>query len=103
VKKKGGRVCGIGASTKGNVLLQYFKINSSLIESIGEVNKDKYDSFTPGTLIPLLSEDHVLSSNPDYLVILPWHFKNFFLQNSKFRGRKLIFPLPNFEVIKIPL
>ena len=102
VKKKGKRVCGIGASTKGNVLLQYFGINNYLIESIGEVNEDKYGSFTPGTLIPLLPEEEILLSNPDYLIILPWHFKNFFLKHPKFKGRKIIFPLPNFEVIDLP-
>ena len=102
VKKKGKRVCGIGAYTKGNVLLQYFGINNYLIESIGEVNEDKYGSFTPGTLIPLLPEEEILLSNPDYLIILPWHFKNFFLKHPKFKGRKIIFPLPNFEVIDLP-
>jgi hypothetical protein len=102
LKKKGKRVCGIGASTKGNVLLQYFGINNNLIESIGEVNQDKYGSFTPGTLIPLLPEEEVLLSNPEYLIILPWHFKNFFLKHKKFKGRKIIFPLPNFEVIHVP-
>jgi hypothetical protein len=102
VKKKGKRVCGIGASTKGNVLLQYFGINNHLIESIGEVNEDKYGSFTPGTLIPLLPEEEILLSNPDYLIILPWHFKNFFLKHPKFKGRKMIFPLPHFEVIELP-
>ena len=101
INKRGQRVCGIGASTKGNVLLQYFGINSNLIESIGEVNSDKFGSYTPGSLIPLLQEDEVLDSEPDYLLVLPWHFKKFFLNLPKFKGRKLIFPLPQFEVIEV--
>jgi len=98
-KSEGKRVCGVGASTKGNVLLQYFNITNDLLENIGEVNHDKYGSFTPGTLIPIISEEEMLMSNPDYLLILPWHFKNFFIENLKFKGRKLIIPLPQFEII----
>lgn len=98
-KKNGSRVCGIGASTKGNVLLQYYGIGPDLIECIGEVNKDKFGCFTPGSKIPMLPEKEVLESNPDYLVIFPWHFKRFFLGSEKFKNRKLVFPLPNFEII----
>src|SRR5258708_20512172 len=90
----GKRVCGLGASTKGNVLLQYFGIDERLLPAIGEVNEDKFGAYTPGTLIPLIPEDEVLRSNPDYLLVLPWHFRDFFLGLSKMRGRRLVFPLP---------
>ena len=100
-KSEGKKVCGLGASTKGNVLLQYYGINDELISAIGEVNSDKFGSFTPGTLIPLVAEDEVLNSNPDYLVILPWHFRAFFESLPKLKGRKLVFPLPNFEIIEV--
>lgn len=55
-KSEGKRVCGLGASTKGNVLLQYYGITPDLISQIGEVNSDKFGSFTPGSLIPLIPE-----------------------------------------------
>jgi NDP-4-keto-2,6-dideoxyhexose 3-C-methyltransferase len=93
------RVYGIGASTKGNVLLQYFGIGPSLLPQIGEVNPDKFGAFTPGTHIPLVPEDAVLAANPDYLLVFPWHFRDFFLNNPKFKGRKLVFPLPVLEVV----
>ena len=99
-KAAGLRVAGLGASTKGNVLLQYYGVNSDLLSEIGEVNQDKYGSFTPGTLIPLVPEDALLASNPDYLVVLPWHFRSFFELNPKFKGRKLVFPLPEFEIVQ---
>lgn len=95
------RVCGIGASTKGNVLLQYFGIDSDLLPIIGEVNEEKYGSFTPGTLIPLVPEAQVLLSNPDYLLILPWHFRDFFESLPSMRGRTLVFPLPRFEIVQL--
>ncbi len=97
---EGKRVAGIGASTKGNVLLQYFGVDASLLPVIGEVNPDKFGAFTPGTGIPLQSEDEVLASNPDYLLVLPWHFRAFFEASEKFRGRALVFPLPEFAVVR---
>lgn len=100
-RSAGKRVCGLGASTKGNVLLQYFGIDSRLVEVIGEVNEDKFGAFTPGTLIPLVPENEVLASDPDYLLVLPWHFRNFFLGLSKLQGRTLVFPLPRLEVVTV--
>jgi NDP-4-keto-2,6-dideoxyhexose 3-C-methyltransferase len=100
-KSEGKRICGVGASTKGNVLLQHYQITSELMECIAEVNPEKFGCFTPSTNIPLMNEDDVLNSNPDYLVVLPWHFKEFFLKNPKFKGRTLVFPLPKFEIIEI--
>lgn len=98
--KDGKKIYGIGASTKGNVLLQHYSITSKQLLGIGEININKLGSYTPGSMIPILSEEEVLKSNPDYLVVLPWHFKNFFLKNKKFKNQKLIFPLPTFKIIK---
>jgi len=100
-KERGDTVSGLGASTKGNVLLQYYGITQDLIKEIGEVNGDKFGSYTPGTLIPLVDEQSVLDSNPDYLVVLPWHFRKFFLSLPSLKGRKLVFPLPKFEVVEV--
>ena len=94
-------VYALGASTKGNVLLQYYEIDATLIRAIGEVNLDKLNSFTPGSKIPIVSENSILSSKPDYIVILPWHFKEFFLRLEKLKGNTLIFPLPSFEIIQV--
>ena len=99
-KQTGQTVCGLGASTKGNVLLQHYGITKDLISQIGEVNEDKFGSFTPGTLIPLVSESDVLDNNPDYIVILPWHFREFFVNLPSLKGRKLVFPLPKFEIVE---
>lgn len=100
-KRSGQTVCGMGASTKGNVLLQYFGIDESLVREIAEVNEDKFGSFTPGTHIPLVPEHQVLASNPDYLLVLPWHFRTFFESLPSMKGRCLVFPLPKFEIVKI--
>ena len=94
-------VYALGASTKGYVLLLYYEIDATLIRAIGEVNLDKLNSFTPGSKIPIVSEDTILSVKPDYIVILPWHFKKFFLCLEKLKGNTLIFPLPSFEMIQV--
>ena len=100
-KQNGKRVCGLGASTKGNVLLQYYGIDDKLLTEIGEVNEDKFGSFTPGAHIPLVSEEQLLASNPDYLLVLPWHFRAFFLSSPTMKGRNLVFPLPKFEIVRV--
>jgi len=99
-KEENKTVFGLGASTKGNVLLQYCGISEEHIIAIGEVNSDKYGCYTPGTLIPIISETEVLNANPDYILVFPWHFKDFFLSNLKLKNMKLVFPLPNVEIIK---
>ena len=98
-RSEGKRVCGIGASTKGNVVLQYCGFGPEDIEMIGDVNPDKYGAFTPGSWIPIRSEAEVLDSRPDVLLVLPWHFREFFAMSSIFEGRSLLYPLPIIELV----
>ena len=95
----GKKVAALGASTKGNVLLQYCGFTNQDIEVVGEVNPEKFGAYTPGTGIPIEDEKAVLACGYDYLIVLPWHFKQFFLQNKAFTGQNLLFPLPRIEVI----
>ena len=80
-------------------MLQYCGLTENDIEVVGEVNSEKFDCFTPGTWIPIISEEKLLASKPVYLIVLPWHFRNFFIGNPKFTGIKLVFPLPQLEVV----
>ena len=100
--KKNKTIHGYGASTKGNVLLQYFGINNKIINFIAEKNNQKFNNYTPGTKIKIISEDNSRNLNPDYYFVLPWHFKKEILAREKkirLKGTKFIFPLPKFEVI----
>lgn len=102
LKKNKKKVIGYGASTKGNVLLQFCKINSDLLPFICEVNKFKHGRFTPGSKIKIISENQAKKINPDYFLVLPWHFKNFILKKENFfikKGGKFIFPLPEVEIL----
>ncbi|CAH1198762.1 Methyltransferase domain-containing protein [Candidatus Nitrotoga sp. BS] len=97
---KNKKVAALGASTKGNVLLQYCGVTGEDIAFVGEVNPEKYGCYTPGTWIPIIPEAELLSQKPDYLIVLPWHFRKFFQENDKYRGVNLVFPLPNIEIVK---
>lgn len=95
------KILGYGASTKGNVILQYCGITKEQIPFIADVNEYKYGRFTPGTKIPIISEKEAKAMNPDYLMVLPWHFKKNILEREKEfikKGGKLFFPLPKFEI-----
>jgi hypothetical protein len=73
-----------------------------LLSAIAEVNPDKFGSFTPGTFIPIISEAEAHALQPDYLLVLPWHFReNILRREAGFlaRGGKMIFPLPQIEIV----
>ena len=102
LKKQNKKVYGYGASTKGNVILQFSKIDSKLIKYIGEVNKFKFNKYTPGSKIKIVSEKQLKKFKPDYLLVLPWHFKDHILKREHQylkNGGKFIFPLPDIEII----
>lgn len=98
----GKKIIGYGASTKGNVLLQFCGLTTNHIPYIAEVNPEKYGSFTPGTNIPIISEKEARAMKPDYFLVLPWHFKTGILEREKeylAQGGKFIFPLPEIEIV----
>ena len=102
INKRGKKIHCYGASTKGNVLLQYYKINNKMIQFAAERNKNKYNLFTPGTNIKIISEILSRFYKPDYYLVLPWHFKKEILireKNIRKKGVKFIFPLPKLRVI----
>ena len=98
----GKKVFGYGASTKGNVLLQFCGLTEKEIPFIAEVNEEKFGCYTPGSNIPIISENEAKSMNPDYFLVLPWHFKDNILAREEeyiMNGGKFIFPLPEIIII----
>ena len=91
-----------GASTKGNIILQFCAINKNIISYAADRNKDKWNRVTPGSNIPIISEENSRKMKPDYYLVMPWHFKKEILTREIFflkRGGKLIFPLPKLHII----
>ena len=103
-KASGKKIHIYGASTKGNVLLQYFNIDKNLCEAAAEKNEFKWGKKTPGTGIPIISEEDSRNAKPDYYLVLPWHFKKGFIEREvEFlkNGGKFIFPMPEPAVVSI--
>ena len=103
LKRQGKKVHVYGASTKGNTILQWCDINSMLVEYAAERNPDKYGAYTLGTNIPIISEAESRAMNPDYYLVLPWHFKAEFIQREKEaleKGTGFIFPIPKIDIYK---
>jgi len=101
----GKLVLGYGASTKGNVLLQFCGLGSKDIPYIAEVNENKFGCLTPGSWIPIVSESEAHAMNPDYFLVMPWHFRENLLQREEpflKKGGKMIFPLPTLEIVGWP-
>lgn len=100
LKGTDARIIGYGASTKGNVLLQYTGVGADL-DCIAEVNADKVGRVTPGTNIPIVSELEARRRGPDAFLVLPWHFRDYIVEKEKrCGGPDLIFPLPQVEVVR---
>ncbi|MER7763273.1 class I SAM-dependent methyltransferase [Streptomyces sp. NPDC097619] len=101
-KAAGKLTLGYGASTKGNVVLQYCGITTADLPCIGEVSAEKHGNVTPGTRIPIVSEEAAKAQRPDQLLVLPWgHRKGFLEREQEYRagGGKLVFPLPVIEAV----
>jgi hypothetical protein len=98
----GKKILGYGASTKGNVVLQFCGLTNKDIPAIAEVNAEKFGHVTPGTHIPIISEQEARAMKPDYFFVLPWHFKDGILRREKeylTNGGKMIFPFPEIEIV----
>ena len=104
-KKMGKKVIGYGASTKGNVLLQYYNIDQDLLPYIAERSPEKFGLCTPGTGIPIISEDEMRSMKPDYLFALPWFFISNFIEREKKlileNGTKFVIPQPSLKILDL--
>ena len=103
LKKAGKTVVGYGASTKGNVILQYCGISTDLLSCIGDITPFKDGTYTPGTKIPIVSMEKAKAMKPDYFLVLPWGFRSDILLREKGdalnQGIKMIFPLPFVEIV----
>jgi hypothetical protein len=93
---------GYGASTKGNVLLQFCGLGPDEIPAIADVNPEKLGCVSPGTHIPIVSEEEARALEPDYFLVLPWHFKSGIVEREREfleKGGKMIFPFPESEIV----
>ena len=91
-----------GASTKGNIILQYCRLTKKDIEFAADRNSEKWGRETPGSKIPIISETSSRIKKPDFYLVMPWHFKKEILKREKIflkHGGKLVFPLPKLNIV----
>jgi len=100
--EQGKSIWGVGASTKGNTILSFLGLDSTKITAIADKNPLKLGRVTPGTRIPIVAADELYRVKPDYALVLPWHFRDFIIEDERNylkTGGELMFPLPNLEII----
>jgi NDP-4-keto-2,6-dideoxyhexose 3-C-methyltransferase len=101
-KLNGKSVYGYGASTKGNIVLNFCGISREMLPAIGDLNTEKHGRFTPGTRIPIWSHEKIKEFKPDYLFVLVWHFRTEVIRSEMHyleSGGKLVFHLPRFHIV----
>ncbi len=101
LRRDGKTVHVYGASTKGNTILQWCNLDSTLIPYAADRNPDKAGARTLGTDIAIISEEDSRAMKPEYYLVLPWHFRKEFVKREQDilkAGTKFIFPLPEIEV-----
>jgi hypothetical protein len=101
-KRSGKRIAGYGAPGKGNTLLNYCGIRTDFLDFTVDRNPYKQGKFLPGTHIPILTPDKLVAARPDYVLILPWNFKDEIIkQMAVIRewGGKFVVPIPTVEII----
>ena len=99
--KKGKKIYAYGASTKGNTILQYFGLDTSLLSGIADKSKEKWGKYTVGSWIPIVNEQEA-REKADYFLVLPWAFFETFYQREKEwvqKGGKFIVPFPHFRIV----
>jgi hypothetical protein len=102
-KRVGKTVVGYGAPGKGNTLLNYCGIRTDFIDYTVDRNTYKQGKYLPGTHIPILAPDNIRKTKPDYVLILPWNFRDEVItQNGYVRewGGKFVVPIPEVAVIE---
>tara|TARA_B110000046_G_scaffold62768_1_gene70255 strand:+ start:654 stop:1910 length:1257 start_codon:yes stop_codon:yes gene_type:complete len=95
-------IAGYGASTKGNIVLNYCNINSGQMSYISDANKQKFGKYTPGTNIKIISKERMRTLKPKYVLVLIWSFRSEIIKqelNYIKKGGNLIFHLPKFHII----
>src|SRR3989441_91855 len=100
-KRQGRPIVGYGAPGKGNTLLNYCGIRTDFLDYTVDRSPYKHGKYTPGTHIPIYDPDRIAKTKPDYVLILPWNFKDEILaQMAHVRswGGKFIVPIPSVAV-----
>ncbi|MEL6102168.1 MAG: NAD-dependent epimerase/dehydratase family protein [Pseudomonadota bacterium] len=102
LKADGHRLAAYGAAAKGTIMLNYLNLNDSVIEYVVDRNENKQGKLVPGVRIPIHEPDRLLQDKPDYVVVLPWNFRDEIIsQQQEFLkgGGRFVVPIPKLEIV----
>lgn len=102
LKKQGKKIVADSCPGRGVVLLNYYGIDETLIPYVSQTpGSEKIGKFIPGTHIPIVSNQIILKDQPDYVLILAWHYADYIISNWRKKGlkSKFIIPLPKLKII----
>lgn len=102
LKQRKARIVGYGAAAKGTIMLNYVGIGQETLDFVADRNTHKQGRYIPGVRVPIASPERVLAEQPDYVLILPWNFKDEIMtQQAEYRrrGGKFIVPVPRPTII----
>lgn len=102
-KRAGKKVAAYGAAAKGNTLLNYCGIKNDLIEFVVDANPHKQNKYLPASHIPVVNEQYLRNSKPDFVIIFPWNLKDEITEKLyyiKDWGGQFVIPIPCLQIIK---
>ena len=102
LKRKGARIAGYGAAAKGTILLNFAGVGSEMLEFVADRNVHKQGRYIPGVRLPIVSPARILEEQPDYVLILPWNFKEEIMEQQaeyRRRGGRFIVPVPEPVIV----
>lgn len=102
-KREGLRFVADSCPGRGTVLVNYYGLNKDLLPYIAQLpDSEKVGKYMPGTHIPVVANDIILREQPDYVVILAWHYGDYIMENWRKKGlrSKFVIPLPEFKIIE---
>lgn len=106
IKNKGKHIAVYGASAKSTTLLNYFNIGSETVDYVVDRSTAKQGFFTPGTHLPIYATEKLLETQPDFVLLLSWNFKDEILKQQREyikRGGRFIIPIPELEIVNFEL
>lgn len=102
IRAEGKRIAAYGAAAKGTIMLNFLDLNARSIEYAVDRNVHKQGKYMPGVRVPIADPEKLKSDKPDYLMILPWNFRDEIVRQQQdylAGGGKFIVPIPNLEIL----
>ena len=103
IKKKGGRIYGIGAPSRGSTLINYVGIDEGIVDCVLEIKgSHKIGKYIPGTIIPVIEETKLFEDQPEYALLFSWQITEELIPKLRAKGFRgdFIVPLPHPRIVK---